>query len=244
VHAASNCVAMPTPVVLLHGFAATARHWDRVIAALPDGRFAPVALTLTDAEPLTPDGVTELVAASAAGHFTLVGYSMGGRLALHAALAIPERISQLVLISTSAGIEDARERAARKAADDELATEIEQGSIASFVVRWRALPLFAHDPDWIVEEVADDERRCDPVELAAMLRGLGVGAMDPMWDRLAELAMPVAILSGELDVAYESVGRRIAASTNNSTFRLVPGVGHRVGLQAPGEVVRALCGAS
>ncbi len=234
---------MPTPVVLLHGFAATARHWDRVIAALPDGRFTPLALNLGEADPATPEGVGGLVAASTPERFILVGYSMGGRLALHTALQIPDRISGLILISTSAGIEDPSERAARKAADDALATEIEQGSISSFVLRWRALGLFAHDPDWVAEEVAADERRCSPAVLAAMLRGLGPGAMAPMWHRLAELAMPVAILTGELDVVYEPLGRRIAASTKNSTFRSVPGVGHRVGLQAPGEVARALCGA-
>jgi 2-succinyl-6-hydroxy-2,4-cyclohexadiene-1-carboxylate synthase len=231
---------MPTPVVLLHGFAATARHWDRVIAALPEGRFTPRALNLADADPATPEGVDELVAASAPERFVLVGYSMGGRLALHAALAIPERISRLVLISTSAGIEDRRERAARRAADDALAMEIEQSSISSFVSRWRSLSLFASDPDWVRDEVAADERRCTPAQLAACLRGLGAGAMAPMWDRLPELTMPVAILTGELDVAYEPLGRRIAASTKNSTFRSVPGVGHRVGLQAPGDVAHAL----
>ena len=96
------------PVVLLHGFAGTARHWDRVIAELPSGRYATATPSLTDAAPLTPDGVTDLVARAGARAAILVGYSMGGRLALHSALAIPDRIARLVLISASAGIDDAR----------------------------------------------------------------------------------------------------------------------------------------
>ena len=128
---------MPTPVVLLHGFAGTARHWDRVIAELPEGRFAPLALNLADADPLTPDGVARLVAsATAAEPAILVGYSMGGRLALHAALAMPDRILRLVLVSASAGIETASARRApgrRRRAGG----EIEQGSIDSFIERWR-----------------------------------------------------------------------------------------------------------
>jgi len=114
--------AMPMPVVLLHGFAGTARHWDRVIAELPEGRFAPLALNLADADPLTPDGVARLVSsATAAEPAILVGYSMGGRLALHAALAMPDRILRLVLVSASAGIEDRSVRDARRVADDALA---------------------------------------------------------------------------------------------------------------------------
>ena len=233
---------MPIPVVLLHGFAGTARHWDRVIAELPEGRFATVALNLADADPLTPDGVTRLVCgAIAAEPAILVGYSMGGRLALHAALAIPDRIVRMVLVSASAGIEDRSEREARRVADDALAAEIERNSIESFISRWRAQPLFAHDPDQVAEEIAADERRCTPAELAAMLRGLGPGTIAPMWDRLGELTMAVTILAGERDPAYVLHGRRIAAGTGRSTFRRVPGVGHRVALQAPREVARALC---
>ena len=231
---------MPTPVVFLHGFAATARHWDRVIAALPEDGFVARPLNLTDADPLMPDGVTALVSECTHNQFILVGYSMGGRLALHAALEIPERVERLVLISTSAGIEDDTKRTARRIADDALASEIERGSIASFIERWRAVALFAHDPDWVQKEVAADERRCDPGSLAACLRDFGAGAMAPMWGRLGELSMPVAVLAGAQDVAYESIGRRLAAGIGRATFQAVPGVRHRVALEAPAAVVRAI----
>lgn len=233
---------MPTPVVFLHGFAATARHWDRVIAALPRARFTPVALNVIDADPLTPDGVARLVGECTEGQFVLAGYSMGGRLALHTALAAGERVERLVLISTSAGIEDAGERIVRRAADDALAEQIERESIAAFIERWRAVPLFACDPDWVKAEVADDERRCSSAQLAACVRNLGAGAMTPMWGRLHELRMPVAVLAGEQDATYESIGRRLAAGIADSTFRAVSGVGHRLALEAPGAVVDALAG--
>lgn len=233
---------MRTPVVFLHGFAASPRHWDRVIAALPADRYDPIALSLSEAEPLSPDGVADLVANATGGDFKLVGYSMGGRLALHAALAMPERVTRLVLISTSAGIADDGERAARRAADDALAEEIQRGSISSFIERWRAVELFARDPDWVHDEVAADERRCTPAQLAACLRGLGAGAMAPMWDRLGELRMPVAVLAGELDLAYARIGRRLAALIENSTFSALPGVGHRVALVAPEAVAAAITG--
>jgi 2-succinyl-6-hydroxy-2,4-cyclohexadiene-1-carboxylate synthase len=232
--------SVSVPVVFLHGFAATASHWDRVIDALPAGRFTPIPLNLTDADPLSADGVTRLVHESVADPFVLAGYSMGGRLALHTALKIPERVTRLVLISTSAGIEDDGERAARAAADEALAEGIERGSISSFVERWRAVPLFASDPDWVHAEVAADERRCTPAQLAASLRALGSGTIAPMWERLRELSMPVAVLAGEEDAVYADLGRRLAAAISDARFQLVPSAGHRVALQAPRAVVRAL----
>jgi 2-succinyl-6-hydroxy-2,4-cyclohexadiene-1-carboxylate synthase len=231
---------VPTPVVFLHGFAATARHWDRVVAALRPERWIPLALDLADADPLTPDGVSSLVGRSCDERFVLVGYSMGGRLALHTALAIPERVSRLVLLSASAGIADAGERAARRAAEEALAAEIEHGPISAFIERWRAVPLFASDPDWVLDEVAADELRCSPPVLVASLRNLGPGAMTPMWERLGELRMPVALLAGADDGAYVDAGRRMAAAIEHATLSVVPGVGHRVALQAPEAVVRAL----
>ena len=239
-HSFARLAGVPTPVVLLHGFAATPRHWDRVLDELPPERFEPLALDLAEADPTTPAGVCALVRAATDASFVLAGYSMGGRLALHAALAMPERVRRLVLISTSAGIEDAAQRGARAAADEALATAIEDGPIDSFIERWRAVALFADDPEWVQSEVAQDERRCAPAALAACLRGLGAGVMAPMWERLGELRMPVAILAGARDVAYAQAARRLAGAISGSTLRVLDGVGHRVALESPDAVARAL----
>jgi 2-succinyl-6-hydroxy-2,4-cyclohexadiene-1-carboxylate synthase len=231
---------VPTPVVFLHGFAATARHWDRVVGALAPGRFTPHALNLADAGQPTPDGVTKLVQASCDERFVLVGYSMGGRLALHTALALPERVSRLVLLSASPGIGDAAERDRRRRSDDALAAEIDLGPIDAFVERWSAVSLFATDPDWVKQEIVADERRCSPAQLAACLRHLGVGAMEPMWERLGELRMTVALVVGAQDATYVETARRMATIIEHATLTVVPAVGHRVALQAPEAVVDAL----
>ena len=146
---------------------------------------------------------------------------MGGRLALHAALAMPERVERLVLVSASAGIEDAGERERRREADEALAREIEGHDIEWFVERWRAVPLFAGDPPWVVEEVARDERRCTPATLAACLRAFGPGTMTPVWDRLGELAMPVTVLAGERDEQYVAAGRRLVAAIPDAELAVV-----------------------
>jgi 2-succinyl-6-hydroxy-2,4-cyclohexadiene-1-carboxylate synthase len=236
--------AVAAPVVFLHGFAGTARHWSAVIESLPPGRFEPIAVDVADARPLTPDGVAELVAGTTGEPFTLVGYSMGGRLALHAALGMPERVRALVLVSASAGITDPGMRGARREADEALAAWIETRSIEAFIERWSATPLFEHDPGWVKQVVAGDERRCDPRTLAVCLRRLGQGAMEPMWGRLGELAMPTVILAGERDEAYVATAERLADAIPGSRLVVVRGAGHRVALEAPVAVAAALGGRS
>ena len=110
---------MPESVVLLHGFSATSRAWDGVVGLLDRERYLPLALDLPghgDAagwgEPITFAGCVAHVLAIAPERFVLCGYSLGGRIALHVALEAPERVARLVLVSTSAGIEDGVERAA------------------------------------------------------------------------------------------------------------------------------------
>ena len=140
-------------VVLLHGFSGTRRAWDGVIALLDRERYRPLALDLPghgeDAaaeHPITFAGCVAAVLAAAPERFALCGYSMGGRIALHVALAAPERVRRLVLVSTSAGIEQPAQRAARREADAELARQLEQEPFEDFIERWRTQPLFAHEP--------------------------------------------------------------------------------------------------
>jgi pimeloyl-ACP methyl ester carboxylesterase len=143
---------VPETVVLLHGFGGTRRTWDGVAARLERERYRPLAIELpghgqaAGERPITFAGCAERVLAGAPDRFTLCGYSMGGRVALHTALAAPGRISRLVLISCSAGIEEEAARGERRRAEETLAEQLEDGRFEEFLERWSAQPLFAHDP--------------------------------------------------------------------------------------------------
>jgi 2-succinyl-6-hydroxy-2,4-cyclohexadiene-1-carboxylate synthase len=224
---------------MLHGFGGTARHWDRVLALTDRERYSPLALELADADPMSIAGALDLVAAAEPERFILCGYSMGGRVALHVAAAFPDRVSRLVLVSTSAGIEDERARLERRALDEALAIAIEEGSTEDFIARWRTTPLFALDPGWVHELVAADTRRLSPAALAATLRAFSAGALEPLWGRLDTLAMPAVVLAGERDAAYCEIGARLAAALGSGRFQLVGDAGHRVALEAPEAVLAA-----
>ena len=228
-------------VVALHGFAGTGRSWDAVAGDLvaPDlpghGEAA--------GAPVSFDGCVEAVLRRAPDRFVLAGYSMGGRIALHVALAAPQRVARLLLISTTAGIEDAAERVARRGADDTLADEIEAGTIEAFADRWMALPLFAGDPPEARRRWREDILRNEPGGLAASLRGVGTGAMDSLWDRLSELTMPATILAGERDAKFRALGERLAAALPAAEpLVVVPGAGHGLPREAPQAVAAVLTG--
>ena len=142
----------------------------------------------------------------------LGGYSMGGRIALHLALAEPARVRRLVLIGASPGLADPAERARRRVADEALAEEVQASTLEAFARRWAQTPVLAGLPDDVAAEVHADRLRSTTDGLAAALRGLGTGALPSLWGRLGELALPVALLVGERDAKFRAVAERMAAA--------------------------------
>jgi 2-succinyl-6-hydroxy-2,4-cyclohexadiene-1-carboxylate synthase len=240
---------VPESVVLLHGFSGTHRAWDGVVARLHPERYLPRVLDLpghgdaADAQrPITFANCAEHVLARSPAQFVLCGYSLGGRVALHVALTAPERVARLVLVSTTAGIEDPAERAERQLADHRLADELERGGWAgfdSFIERWRTQPLFAEDSPEVSTLAREDQRRNRPDALAAVLRGIGTGEMAPLWGRLGELRMPVTMLAGGRDAKFQALGRRMVELLPNAELVVVPG-GHGLPLENPAAVAERL----
>ena len=222
-------------LVLVHGFTQNARCWGplptllaghhEVLAVDAPGHGGSSGLAL---------GLWDAAAAlgGTGGAATYVGYSMGGRLCLHLALARPELVQALVLISTSPGIEDPHQRARRRAEDLALAERLEAVGVAAFIDEWLATPLFATLPR---ASAARDERLANtPTGLASSLRLAGTGVQEPLWSRLAELRMPVLVVAGERDPAYTAVARRtVAAIGADATLEVVAGAGHAVPLEQP-----------
>ena len=167
----------------------------------------------------------------------VIGYSMGGRLALHAAIAEPGRWRALVLVGVSAGVED---RKARRSADEDLAAWIERHTIEEVVERWERLPVFGTQSHALIEAQRPGRHSHDPADLARLLRRAGQGAMPPVWDRLPELELPVLCVAGELDARYVAAGKRMASLLPEGSFRAVPSCGHAPQLEDPGPVAELI----
>ena len=166
-----------------------------------------------------------------------VGYSMGGRIVLHAALAEPDRWPALVLVGVSAGVTDP---SARRAADEELAGWIERTPIEEVVARWEAQPVFATQSDEVVAAQREGRLSYAPTELAYLLRTFGQGVMAPVWNRLPRLELPVLCVAGALDETYVAAGEHMASLLPRGTFRTVPGAGHAPQVEDPDAVAAAL----
>jgi 2-succinyl-6-hydroxy-2,4-cyclohexadiene-1-carboxylate synthase len=229
-------------IALVHGFTQTRRCWGPVADDLA-GDHEVVAIDApghgrSASVPADPWRSADLLAA-AGGDATYLGYSMGGRLCLHLALAHPRRVRGLVLVGATAGIEDPAQRAARRAEDEARARRLEAEGLDAFLDAWLAQPLFAGLPE---EAACRPARRENTVAgLAASLRLAGTGAQEPLWHRLAALAMPVLVLAGEHDERFAALGRRLVAAVgDNATLALVAGAGHAAHLEAPAAFVGVL----
>ena len=235
---------------MAHGFTQTCRVWGALDTALAsDHRVASVDMPGHGGSAEVRASLVrgaELLAA-VGGRSTYLGYSMGARFCLHLALARPELVERLVLISGTAGIEDGDQRRQRRRDDDALADQLDPPAgtsgeavpVATFIRRWLDGPLFAG----ISPEAGGFDRRITNTGpgLASSLRLAGTGTQDPQWGALGTLAMPVLIISGGDDQKFTALGRRMAETIGaNAAHVVVAGTGHAPHLQRPEEVARLI----
>ena len=239
---------MPETLVLLHGFGGTHRAWDPVLPELDRERYSPLVPDLrghgtkAGVRPISFAGCVSDVLAAAPDRFVLCGYSFGGRVAQHVALQAPHRVTRLVLVATSAGIESAQARAQRREEDAGLAAEMEHMTIEQYAERWRAQPIFEGTPPEADRWWREDLLRNDPVALAAALRGIGAGDMEPLWDRLGTLTMPVTVVVGSRDQKFLAFSERYREVLPRAEVVVVDGAGHGLPREAPREVAAAIEG--
>ena len=236
---------MAPALVLLHGFTQTRQSWRRTVLALGAGRYRALVPDLPGHgqavhRTASFDAVTAYIRALAPERFTLAGYSMGGRIALHAALQLQPRLDRLVLVGASPGLEDPAERAARRAADEALAARIEAIGVEAFAEEWGAQPLFAGQPERVAAAAHADRLRNRAAGLAAALRGLGTGVMEPLWERLGELTLPVTLIAGERDAKFRAIAERMAERLPAARLVVIPGAGHAAHLEQPEAVAYQL----
>ena len=234
-------------LLLLHGFTRNHRGWEPVLPCLEGYRVLRVDLIGHGRSDSPPDAsrytmahaVEDLQALLHHLHvdrFGLIGYSLGGRVALHFALAAWEQMWGIVIESASPGIEDATARRARVESDETLAQSIAADGLRAFADRWQAQPLFASQSQ-LPASTLDEQRRQrlenSPVGLGNSLRGMGAGAQDYLLPRLHSIHAPTFFLAGALDERYAEAAPVMAATVPNAEHAIIQNAGHTTHLEQP-----------
>lgn len=245
------------PVLMLHGFTGSISAWQGIPECLGE-RFRTIPVDIIghgessapeDPEryriPQAVQDILELLDRLGIDQTAVLGYSMGGRIAFHLALAAPERVSTLILESAGDGIDDPEARTSRIESDEALARLLEEQGIEAFINRWEAVPLFASQRQ-LPAEVRRRQRELrlsqSPIGLANSLRGMGAGVMEPVSDRLHEYSMPVLYLAGEYDENYREIGEVVCARMPNARYVQIPGAGHTIHLEQPEPYLETVSG--
>lgn len=238
-------------IVLLHGFTGDASTMQVLTERLAPSHTVVVPNLIGHGGSTGPDDhysvdamaaqVVEIVAALGfPAPIDLVGYSMGGRVALTLACRFPAQVASLTLVGASAGLATAEEQAERRAADEALAASILTDGLGSFVDRWMANPLFATQSrlgaDFLA--AARAQRMANsPEELARSLLGAGTGTMRPLHDLLATCAMPVSLVVGADDAKFRDIAASLAGSLPAARVATIDDAGHAAHLEQPDAVV-------
>src|SRR6266851_3776887 len=238
-------------LILLHGFTGSAAAWGHQLDTLSDYGLRIIALDLLGhGQSDAPDdpqrytiercqqdilaGLQELGVSK--GQATILGYSMGGRIALYTAFSGFFRA--LILESASPGLEDPAEREQRRLSDEALAASIERDGVQAFIERWEKLPLFASQrtlPFESREALRRQRLQNSATGLAQSLRGVGIGVQPSLYARLPMLHVPVLLIAGELDTKFTAIARHMAQALPQAQLHIVSGAGHTVHLERPEE---------
>ena len=235
-------------IVFLHGFTGSTNTWKKIVSQLPSN-IRCIAVDLighgktaapTTVEFYSMDFQVELLHKLfhhlQLDTFSLVGYSMGGRVALSYAVRYPTAIGHLLLESASPGLKGDQQRNIRKQADDTLAEKILSNGIESFVTKWENIPLFASQkslPAEIQQEIRTERMQQREIGLANSLRGMGTGVMPELWGKLHTLTMPVTLVTGQLDEKFVQLNSEMLKQIKKANHLIIPAVGHAIHVENP-----------
>lgn len=233
-------------IVLLHGFMGSIADWQQMLSEFSTDYYC-LAIDLPGhgqtrvtgdksfyTMPKCARGIIDLLDELELNRANLLGYSMGGRLALYLAVHYPERWSRLIIESASPGLPNASEKKERWQEDLKRAVVLEQGDMRQFVKTWYEQPIFAslqHHPQFA--QLQRRRSQNDPFEIARSLQGLSAGKQESLWNKLNETPFPIMMLVGEYDPKYKKIGTEMKQRCPALELRVVENCGHLIHFENP-----------
>lgn len=236
------------PLVLLHGFTGNAYSWRKLKTFFTEITKVFAIDIVGHGKTDAPADISRYTIESAARDIDLIfeqlkidqadvlGYSMGGRLALTFALKYPNKVGKLILESASPGLEEEGQQAARRIQDEKLAMRIQEDGIPSFIEYWGNIPLFDTQKrlaENIRIEMRNQRLANSQIGLINSLKGMGTGSQPSWWNMLDELSMPVLLLTGSLDEKFCQIAERMHGIMKNARRITISDCGHAIHVEKP-----------
>lgn len=231
------------PVLLLHGFTGSTNTWEPILPYLSD-EYTWIAIDLLGhgktESPLSSDryhmedqveDINEIRKTLGYKYIHLLGYSMGGRVALSYAVTYQEMVISLILESSSPGLQSAEERENRMKSDKSLANRIKKEGVHSFIDYWEQIPLFQSQqklPGDVKQRIREERLSQSETGLANSLLGMGTGSQPSWWERLHELTRPILLITGEEDEKFIKIADRMMSGFPDARHLTVEEAGHTI----------------
>ncbi|WP_232319585.1 2-succinyl-6-hydroxy-2,4-cyclohexadiene-1-carboxylate synthase [Sporosarcina ureae] len=235
-------------IVLLHGFTGSTATWQQTIEELAVDYYVVAVDLIGHGKTEAPEkmnryrmeeqieDLNEVLQKLEITNPILLGYSMGGRVALGYTTTYPDKVKSLVLESSSPGLRTSEQQLARRTADDKLADRIEQQGMIEFANFWQEIPLFHSQKklsDSQQQAVRNERLNQRPIGLANSLRGIGTGSQPSYWQALEQLSLPVLLLTGSEDEKFEMIAQDMMKSLPNAQHETIKDAGHAIHVEKP-----------
>lgn len=237
-------------ILFLHGFTGSASDWDEIFSLLPSN-YKLIAIDLPGhgkssskseiyfyQEDFLMKIIDKIYERANSQKIILCGYSMGGRCALTYAFKNQNKVEKIILESTTAGIENEKQRNERIIADNLLCKMINEKGVESFVEYWMNLDLFKSMkilPKEKYEKITINKLKNNPVGLINSLNGFGTGRMNSLWNLLHELKLETMLVCGELDKKFVEINKLMSDKISSSRIEIIKNAGHNTHLEKPKE---------
>ncbi|MFA3783771.1 2-succinyl-6-hydroxy-2,4-cyclohexadiene-1-carboxylate synthase [Melioribacteraceae bacterium 4301-Me] len=241
------------PVIMIHGFGGNANDWNFIFKKLPDNFFY-VAVDLIghgkSASPKNPkyysaeaivNQLKSIFDILQLDKFILIGYSMGGRVALSYVSKYPDQIIALILESTSPGIINKNERIKRLNFDKQLSKSITKNNLKNFFADWYKQPIFsslAKNTAVDLNKLISGKLKSSATGLKNILTEFSPGTMPSYWSLLKKINFPVLLLNGSIDKKYNSINKRALKLLKYGTHKVIKGAGHNSHLEKPEDFIK------
>ncbi|HKJ31977.1 MAG TPA: 2-succinyl-6-hydroxy-2,4-cyclohexadiene-1-carboxylate synthase [Balneolales bacterium] len=234
-------------LILLHGFMGDSRFFNHLLEPLSD--FCnPVTIDLlghgSTAAPSNPtryysheqvEDLSIIFRELNLPPFFLLGYSMGGRLAIQFAIQNNNVLTGLILESTTFGIQD-NDSIQKRIEEDEIRANSIENDYRHFVEKWNQASLFQNNSSESIKRkrsLMNIQKNQRPHGLANSLRGFGTGTMPHAHDKLSDITVPTLIISGMNDEKFTTIGKEMNLLISNSSHVIIPNSNHRVHIDNP-----------